>query len=377
MHNERLGEGHVLQQKSLITIDDNKRVGMHDHIEEMGRNIVRRPHHNRPRKHSRLWKENEIKHILTNQLGTEETRCICFNAMNLNTSTVMKGIGMMKSLRFLYVVLRTSYGRGGLYTFIPSFPDALGFLRVVYYPFKYLPKTFQGNNLVTLEIPFSAVQQLWEGGEHKVLDKLRFLDFSNSRHMKLDPQLTPNLEIINLSGCHGLLGGMWTLKHLISLDLHGSRLRNLPEDIGRSRCLENLSLSNTNITHLPDSICMLRHLKYIKLDGCKRVEKLPKNLGLIDSLENLILSSTKIKHLPNNICKLKHLQSLNLSDCIWLEKLPEDIDRLKCLKGLYMKGTCVHHLPESILSLKGLCIYGSRGFLRWVGFTIVTSQKLQ
>ena len=58
----------VLQQKSLLTIDYKECVGMHDHIEEMGRNIVRRLHPNTPHKHSRLWKKEEIEDILANDL---------------------------------------------------------------------------------------------------------------------------------------------------------------------------------------------------------------------------------------------------------------------------------------------------------------------
>ncbi|KAI3703058.1 hypothetical protein L6452_28813 [Arctium lappa] len=56
----------VLEQKSLITISYNKCLDMHDHIEEMGMNIVRRLHPDEPNKHSRLWIDEEIKDILAN-----------------------------------------------------------------------------------------------------------------------------------------------------------------------------------------------------------------------------------------------------------------------------------------------------------------------
>jgi hypothetical protein len=63
----------VLEQKSLITIGDDmwridERLGMHDHLEEMGRNIVRRSHPDEPQRHSRLWVNEEIEDILTNDL---------------------------------------------------------------------------------------------------------------------------------------------------------------------------------------------------------------------------------------------------------------------------------------------------------------------
>nr|GFC44717.1 Toll/interleukin-1 receptor (TIR) domain-containing protein [Tanacetum cinerariifolium] len=72
----------VLEQRSLITISpkygeyDELVLGMHDHIEEMGKNIVRRLHSNEPNKHSRLWIKEEVEDILANDMGTEETRCL-------------------------------------------------------------------------------------------------------------------------------------------------------------------------------------------------------------------------------------------------------------------------------------------------------------
>ncbi|GKE54991.1 Toll/interleukin-1 receptor domain-containing protein [Tanacetum coccineum] len=57
----------VLEQRSLITISEHGGyLGMHDHIEEMGKNIVRRVNPNEPKRHSRLWIDEEIEEILTN-----------------------------------------------------------------------------------------------------------------------------------------------------------------------------------------------------------------------------------------------------------------------------------------------------------------------
>ncbi|GJX69700.1 Toll/interleukin-1 receptor domain-containing protein, partial [Tanacetum coccineum] len=56
----------VLELKSLITISEDGVLGMHDHIKEMGMNIVRRLNPNKPERHSRLWVDKEIKEILAN-----------------------------------------------------------------------------------------------------------------------------------------------------------------------------------------------------------------------------------------------------------------------------------------------------------------------
>ncbi|KAL4580740.1 hypothetical protein LXL04_016942 [Taraxacum kok-saghyz] len=347
----------VLQQKSLITIDNRERVGMHDHIEEMGMNIVRRLHPDMPHKHSRLWKHNEIEHILANDLGTEATRCMQFHAEQVDPYILIQGLGKMKALRYLYVVMGYCHKSFELNTFSLSFPNALLYLSLKYYPFRSLPKTFQANNLVTLKMPRSEVVQLWEDGERKVLDKLRFLDLRWSKLRTLDLRLSPNLETLNLEYCCDLTelpDGMWTLKHLRSLKLSGLLLEKLPEDLYRLGCLEKLNLSITNIKHLPDSICMLKHLKNLKLDGCKWLEKLPKDLGRLECLEGLYLSSTKIEHLPDSICKLKNLKSLCLNECLLLEKLPDNLGELDRLEDLNLSSTKIKHLPDSICVLKHL-----------------------
>ncbi|CAI9262484.1 unnamed protein product [Lactuca saligna] len=634
----------VLEQKSLITISKRYEVvGMHDHIEEMGRNIVRRLHPNKPQKHSRLWIDNEIKDILANDLGTKATRYIQFKLMGGNFEIVMKGLRKMKELRFLHISENTMCNfLNSIYNFgeerkydnvIQYFPNALQYLHWDEYPLWSLPNTFQANNLVVLRMVKSKIVQLWEGGERKVLNKLKILDLSYSKLTTLSLELSPNLEVLSLRRCRDLvqlhilngcqklksidlsesklktidlhpavnlellhlkdcnalvelrlpngrlklisdnLSGSklktidlhscvnlellhlkycpalvelhmpgkclnlrsltltnsklrtlhigWTpnledldlnncydledlhmadkclkltslnishsklktvdlgltpnlkkldlkecknlvqlhvpigcLENLVYLDLSGSfgftsflfdkrnaassrrdesievcplaelhliaesiercplhpdntlqrfqfecfykddtsvtgnlekliseglcactnletfsgsicglwRLRKLkldanpeaPKELDQVECLEELSFSRTNMKHLPDSICMLKHLEILQLKYCWSLEKLPEDLGQLECLRRLTLSSAKIKHLPDSICKLKHLIFLDLIDCFFLEKLPEDLGRLECLKSLTLSSAKIKHLPDSICMLKHL-----------------------
>ncbi|KAL7585797.1 hypothetical protein Lser_V15G45038 [Lactuca serriola] len=156
----------VLEQKSLIAIDNNDRVVMHDHMAEMGRNIVRRLHPDKRNEHSRLWRNKEIEHIFANDLGTKATRCIRFQLRNpdIGLDLVMKGLRKMKELIFLLV-------HPGFWSYYDKvsqyFPNTIGYVHWSSYPFSYLPKTFEGNNLVTLRMATSNIVQLWEGGERK------------------------------------------------------------------------------------------------------------------------------------------------------------------------------------------------------------------
>ena len=85
----------------------------------------------------------------------------------------MKGLGKMKQLRYLkvYFPYPDYYERDAedLDNTAQYFSNSLKYLKFENYPFLYLPKTFQGNNLVGLEMENSIMVQLWEEGEKKVL----------------------------------------------------------------------------------------------------------------------------------------------------------------------------------------------------------------
>ncbi|KAL4585957.1 hypothetical protein LXL04_010585 [Taraxacum kok-saghyz] len=374
----------ILEERSLITIS-NGELGMHDSIQELGRNIVRRSHPHDPNKHSRLWISKEIK-----ELFSDDTVCMKF--------TALKGLGKLKNLRLLQIFGRhdemTIFVTTGCWS---------------------LPQTFRAKNLVGLELPGSRITKLWESGEREVLMKLRFLDFKDSKLRTLDLGMTPNLERLDLEGCHDLTeihaptgclkrllyinlvgcsrfnsfsfiqqwesfellalpklrvnvesldnfpkqsfkciyceeqasslensqksvslhlhpgsklesvsGNFFGLKHLRHLRFHGC-IPKVPNDLDQLKCLEKLTLWSTRIKCLPNSICMLKHLTSLKLIDCQHLEELPNDLGHLVLLEKLVLLLTNIKSLPDSICMMKNLKSLKLIYCLCLEELPRDL----------------------------------------------------
>ncbi|CAI9262491.1 unnamed protein product [Lactuca saligna] len=574
-----------LQLRSVDFNADEKLVGMETRVKD----VVSSLEIDKPEKHSRLWIDDEIKDILANDLGTKATRYIQFRLMGCNFEIVMKGLRKMKELRFLHMSRGIMHTFGGEWKYDNVFPNALQYLHWYWYPFWCLPNTFQANNLVTLKMEWSNIKQLWEGGESKVLNKLKILDLSYSELTTLDLGSSPNLEVLSLRGCRDLvqldtLNGCRKLKsidlsnsklktidlrpavnlellhlqdcnalvelhmpgkclNLVSLTLTSSQLRTLhigqtpnleyldlnncydledlhmadkclkltslnisrsklktldlgltpnlkkldlkecknlvklhvpigcledlvyldlsgclrftsflfderkdassrryesievgplaelhliaksqetcplhpdntlrkfqfecfykddptltgnlakllsfglcactnpktlsgsicglrrlrklklegypeaPKDLDQVECLKELCFSMTNMKHLPDSICMMKHLEILRLKDCWSLEKLPEDLGRLKCLQSLTLSSAKIKRLPDSICMLKHLVFLELSDCFYLETLPEDLGQLKCLKTLYLSYAKIEHLPYSICMLKRL-----------------------
>ncbi|KAI3703065.1 hypothetical protein L6452_28820 [Arctium lappa] len=350
----------VLEQKSLIKISKHGSLGMHDHIEELGMNIVRRLHHDEPNRHSRLWIEEEIGDILANDMGTEATRCIKFITSEVNPKTIMKGLGNMKNLRCLRAYSWQSNSFHSNWK-LPDedrqyFPNALRYLRWDSYPFQFLPKTFQANNLVTLHMYGSRIEQLWEGGETKVLNKLRFLDLGYSKLKTLDLGMTPNLETLSLVECLDLVELHMSNEclKLISINLGDSKLRTL--DLRRTLNLETISLVgciDLEELHMPVECLKLKsldligsklrtfdlgvtpNLKTLRLRRCNDLVEFHMSVEC-PKLRFLDLSNSKLRTLDLGLTP--NLESLNLTECYRLVELHARVGCLKKLARLDLSG---------------------------------------
>ncbi|GJT80582.1 disease resistance TIR-NBS-LRR class family protein [Tanacetum coccineum] len=73
---------------------------------EMGKNIVRRSHPDEPNNHSHLWIDKEIEDILANDMGSQATRCLKLKTSRGNSRILMRGLGKMKKLRYLEVMIQ-------------------------------------------------------------------------------------------------------------------------------------------------------------------------------------------------------------------------------------------------------------------------------
>ncbi|KAI3802720.1 hypothetical protein L1987_30861 [Smallanthus sonchifolius] len=105
----------VLRQKGLITIVDNSFCGntfdMHDLVEEMGHYIIIRGEYPKnPKKHSRVWKHEEIKDMFFGDaiMENDNIEVLTYNSYSdEDSSHLSKIVSNMKKLRWLSVT--TSY----------------------------------------------------------------------------------------------------------------------------------------------------------------------------------------------------------------------------------------------------------------------------
>ncbi|GJR35284.1 TMV resistance protein N-like protein [Tanacetum coccineum] len=281
----------VLEQKSLITYNEDGRLGMHDHLQEMGRNIVRRSHPDEPERHSRLWIDKEIKDILTNDLGTQATQCLYLRSRCLSAEIAIK-----------------------VSQYLPS---SVRFMRWVGFPFLRLPNTFQGNHLVGLEIHNSKIVQLWKDGEEKVLNNLRFLTIIWSKLRIFDLMLAPNLESLTIGRCKDFVELHIPADHRLKLEyLHifNSKLTNL--HLGNTPNLKTLELKSCDLVEfqIPSESLRLEHLDLKLQMQCLKLKEL-----------NLSLSKLKTIHLGST----PNLEELILDGCNDLVELEMPAESLK------------------------------------------------
>eukprot|EP01018_Ginkgo_biloba_P036643 Gb_29041 [translate_table: standard] len=117
-----------LSLKSLITVDTNDDLLMHDHLRDLGREIVAEESRDDPYKRSRLWHPDHLCRVLG---GREEIPNLRgFKSTNLRVNVPEESLALMKNFTFLWFKnVQLSKGR---YTFQGKtrFPPKLKWLRL-------------------------------------------------------------------------------------------------------------------------------------------------------------------------------------------------------------------------------------------------------
>ncbi|GAY64347.1 hypothetical protein CUMW_232830, partial [Citrus unshiu] len=128
------------------------------------------------------------------------------------------------------------------------------------YPLKSLPSKISPEHLVSLEMPNSNIEQLWNG-----------VQCSNFKRF---PEISCNIE---------------------QLDLVATAIEELPSSIGNLSRLVTLDLRKcSRLKKVSSSLCDLKSLESLYLSGCLKLEKLPEEIGNLGSLKNMVANETAI-----------------------------------------------------------------------------------
>ncbi|KAL8252446.1 hypothetical protein R6Q59_036139 [Mikania micrantha] len=244
----------VLRQKALITIVKKERGGnvfdMHDLVEEMGHYIVRGEHPKNPRKHSRVWKREEIKDMYFGDATTHlpQLKVLLLEEMrNLQSTPDFHGLPRLQKL--------TLEGCYALEEMHPSFGShtSLEYLNVSDCPkLRMFPTIVHMRNLKTLKICECSLKngEIFSGiGD---LSNLKELDLSSNNFSLLDfsiSQLTC-LKVLKLSLCDSLIELPDLPSSLVILKaLYCTSLTTIGNSSRNCKWLSLVSLVGTNIVH--------------------------------------------------------------------------------------------------------------------------------
>ncbi|KAI5555246.1 hypothetical protein POPTR_019G070300v4 [Populus trichocarpa] len=344
----------VLIDRCLIKISDDK-VEMHDLLQEMAHEVVRKESVDELGRQSRLWSPKDVYQVLTNNLGTGKVEGIFLDVSKTReielSSTALERMYKLRLLKIYNseagVKCRVHLPHG-----LESLSEELRYLHWDGYPLTSLPCNFRPQNLVELNLSSSNVKQLWRGDQNLV--NLKDVNLSNCEHITLLPDLSKarNLERLNLQFCTSLVKVPLSIQHLdklIDLDLRCcTSLINLPGRIN-SRCLKSLNLSGcSNLKKCPETA---RKLTYLNLNETA-VEELPQSIGELGGLVALNLKNCKLLvNLPENMYLLKSLLIADISGCSSISRFP---DFSRNIRYLYLNGTAIEELPSSIGDLREL-----------------------
>ncbi|CAL5195435.1 unnamed protein product [Lathyrus oleraceus] len=278
----------VLVERSLVKIEKNNKLGMHDLIRDMGREIVRESSAKEPGKRSRLWFREDVHDILTKQTGIETVEGLVLQVQRANRVVLSTdSFKEMKKLRLLQLDHAVLIGD---YRYLSK---ELRWIHWQGFTFNYIPDDFYQGNLVVIDVKYSSMKQVWS--ETKLLDKLKILNVSHSKYLKNTPDFSklPNLEKLIMKNCPNL-----SEVHKSIGDLSNLLLLNLKD------C--------TSLGNLPKKIYQLKSLKTLTLSGCSKIDKLEEDMGQMESLTTLNAKDTAVTEVPHSILRLKSIGFISL-----------------------------------------------------------------
>ncbi|QHO08727.1 TMV resistance protein N [Arachis hypogaea] len=351
----------ILINRSLITIDeydddDYYWLGMHDLLEEMGKQIVVQESPNDACNRSRLWCLEDLEFVLTQKEKTKAAHGIVLRKEYSETEVNQRDLSLSKMCQLKLLILD-----GVRAPILSDIPCTLKVFRWFSCPLKTLPLTdHQRYELVEIDLSCSEIVELWDG--KKILEKLEHLDLSKCMQLKQTPDLSgaPNLKTLNLSACVELDYIHQSLAHhkrLVELDL--SECGSL-ETLGDKLEMSSLEILNltwcSSLRRLPD-LSGAPNLKKLNLRECKMLDYIHPSLAHHKRLVELNLRGCdRLKTLGDKL-EMSSLEKLYLEWCTSLRRLPDlsgapnlkKLNLWKCKKLNYIHPSLAHH--ERIVEL--------------------------
>ncbi len=179
--------------------------------------------------------------------------------------------------------------------------------------------------------------------------------YLEDNELKILPNSIGELKLLHILNLRGNfleeLPSFKNFSQIISLDLNGNRLSNLPTSITKLKTLTSLDLGNNSLQSLPITIHFLKELEVLCLSN-NLLWDLPEEIGQLTSLLELYLNKNQLKEIPNSIGNLSQLTEINLASN-YLSTLPQEIIQCQNLAKLnLMANPTLSSLPQGIQELQ-------------------------
>ncbi|PNY06308.1 disease resistance protein (TIR-NBS-LRR class) [Trifolium pratense] len=226
----------VLVERSLVTVSDNNKLGMHDLLRDMGRAIIREQSPKELGERSRLWFHEDVLGVLFERTGTKAVEGLTLKfPIDSSESFSTEAFKKMKRLRLLQLTSR------------------LEMLKILNLSHSHdLTQTPDFSNLPNLEKLILADCKMLSEISNSIGDLKKIL-------------------LISLEDCISLRSlprSIYKLKSLKTLNISGcSMIDKLEDDLEHMDSLTNLIANNTAITRVPFSIVRSKSIGYICLCG--------------------------------------------------------------------------------------------------------------
>ncbi|CAI8613793.1 unnamed protein product [Vicia faba] len=313
----------VLVQRSLVTVDSKNKIGMHELLQDMGREIVGKISREGNKNPSRLWRYKDVNHTLSKDSKTLDVKGLTLNMSRMDSTTYLdsKTFEKMDKLKLLQLA---GVQFNGDYK---SLSRELRWLSWHGFPFKYIPPDFYQERLVSVDFKYSNLERVWI--KSQFLAGLKFLNLSHSHNLRQTPDFSnlPNLEKLIFKDC--------------------PRLSSISSTIGHLKKILLINLKDcTGLCELPRSIYKLKSLRTLIMSGCTKIFKLKEERGYItddilslvqtfvgtSSLEFLDEQENSFYGLPSAFKQISNLQYLWLkcvSDTQLNQTLASILDNLQ------------------------------------------------
>ena len=153
------------------------------------------------------------------------------------------------------------------------------------------------------------------------------------------------------------------IERLSNLETFGFSYRDslkLPESMLYLTKLTMLTVSFDGGKDFPEMICNFKGLKELFIYG-KYLTQISENIRQLQALETLTISDSPITHIPDSLAEVQHIKKLYLEELSELKIIPPFVFELKNLEELRLRNTPLYEMSPLIRHLQGLKRLDLRG----------------